>query len=415
MAVPRRGVLRRTAAAVPLKDQEATAALALTEPTDAIVLESTSWRSLPPRATLRAAWRRRHEIGIARMADLTELDRIGIPVASATRPAVNAAQITATQGKGLTGAAAYASALMEAVERHAGAIVGRLRLASLAELDREAVAYLPPAASGERLTRTTALEWTNVACLRSGRPALAPASDIFFPYFPPPGAARPSRPSTSGLASGNTRDEAILHALLEVIERAATSSCGDEDLVLVPPASMTQTDRLLLDRFEAAGVSVCVAWLTNALMPTCSAYTYDPHWLGPRLVIGGHGTHVRPAIAVRRALCEAAQSRVVALQGSREDLRRHERQWQQLEGDGAEQFDALRQAVARRALDRLPDIPEMRCTTLRDAIACVIDRLSAAGYDRVYYRDLTAAGVGIPVVRVLVPGLVDRFVQHRNA
>src|ERR1700683_2893370 len=53
-------------------------------------------------------------MGITRVAVLTGLDVLGVPVVAATRP--NSRSIAVHQGKGVTLAAAKASAVMEAVE-----------------------------------------------------------------------------------------------------------------------------------------------------------------------------------------------------------------------------------------------------------------------------------------------------------
>ena len=72
-------------------------------------------------------------MGITRLADLTGLDRIGVPVFAAVRP--NSRSVATSQGKGLTPDAARAAALMEAVESwHAERIELPLRLASADEL-----------------------------------------------------------------------------------------------------------------------------------------------------------------------------------------------------------------------------------------------------------------------------------------
>ena len=52
--------------------------------------------------------------GITRLGRLTGLDRIGIPVWTATRP--NATNLSVSQGKGVDDAAAAVSAVMEAAE-----------------------------------------------------------------------------------------------------------------------------------------------------------------------------------------------------------------------------------------------------------------------------------------------------------
>src|SRR5689334_3494323 len=75
-------------------------------------------------------------MGITRLADLTGLDRIGLPVFAAIRP--NSRSVATSQGKGLTHDAARAAALMEAAESwHAERIEGPLRLASINEMSGE--------------------------------------------------------------------------------------------------------------------------------------------------------------------------------------------------------------------------------------------------------------------------------------
>lgn len=53
-------------------------------------------------------------LGISRVANITGLDRVGIPVFQTVRP--NALHISVSQGKGLCDASAETSALMEALE-----------------------------------------------------------------------------------------------------------------------------------------------------------------------------------------------------------------------------------------------------------------------------------------------------------
>ena len=53
-------------------------------------------------------------MGITRIANVTGLDRTGIPVVMVVRP--NARSVAVSQGKGLTLAAAKASGVMEAAE-----------------------------------------------------------------------------------------------------------------------------------------------------------------------------------------------------------------------------------------------------------------------------------------------------------
>src|SRR5204863_515496 len=72
-------------------------------------------------------------MGITRLANVTGLDIVGVPVVMACRP--NSRSLAVTQGKGLTLSAAKASALMEAVEGyHADHMTLPLKLGSLDDL-----------------------------------------------------------------------------------------------------------------------------------------------------------------------------------------------------------------------------------------------------------------------------------------
>src|SRR5690348_14046408 len=75
-------------------------------------------------------------MGITRVANVTGLDHVGIPVVAVARP--NSRSVAVSQGKGLTLAAAKASGLMEAVELwHAEHITKPVKLATWEEMRRE--------------------------------------------------------------------------------------------------------------------------------------------------------------------------------------------------------------------------------------------------------------------------------------
>lgn len=92
----------------------------------------------PPLQTLHALQDRLWDFGITRVANVTGLDRVGIPVFMVVRP--NARSLSVSQGKGVDSAAARVSGIMEAVEMwHAENVRCPLRLASLQDLPGNAV------------------------------------------------------------------------------------------------------------------------------------------------------------------------------------------------------------------------------------------------------------------------------------
>src|SRR3979490_780000 len=77
-------------------------------------------RSVRPSATIRRARGVLDIIGVTKVADVTDLDRVGIPNFMTVRPHDLGPGISYYNGKGTTRADAYAGAMMEAIERHAG-------------------------------------------------------------------------------------------------------------------------------------------------------------------------------------------------------------------------------------------------------------------------------------------------------
>ena len=105
-------------------------------PGDAKVYRGGTHRSRRPEETLRAFLSHAGRMGITRLANVTGLDNIGIPVYMACRPLSRS--IAVSQGKGLTPAEAKISAFMEAAETwHGETITLPLKMASFDELSRD--------------------------------------------------------------------------------------------------------------------------------------------------------------------------------------------------------------------------------------------------------------------------------------
>src|SRR4051812_9830923 len=77
-------------------------------------LKAYSDRAISAEEAVARIWPHLSDLGITRVARQTGLDRVGIPCWAAFRP--NSKSLAGAQGKGLTDAAACASAVMEAAE-----------------------------------------------------------------------------------------------------------------------------------------------------------------------------------------------------------------------------------------------------------------------------------------------------------
>jgi ribosomal protein S12 methylthiotransferase accessory factor len=361
-----------------------------------------------------ATWRRIENAvvrsGVTRVADITGLDHLGIPVFSCVRPSAVRASVSVTCGKGTTRAQARVGAAMEAIEYHcAESPPAPLRRATFEELSRSDMALDPadlilPDWSPYRPDRE--LEWMPGWSVTTGDPCWIPANAVLHPYAGSTEQLMILRGSTNGLASGNEIEEAVCHALAEVIERDAWSLCwvrvrfglGD-DVPGIDPATGSADAVWLEERFRQGGVEVFARDITSEVgVPACYVATLE-HTSARTLSHEGMGAHPDPAVALVRALTEAAQSRAADIQGSREDLdywRRRAGTW-----DGSSGVWGL----TRAATAPVPACEGARHSDIREDIRWMMARLAAAGLTRAYVVDLTHPAIEVPVVRVVVPGL----------
>jgi ribosomal protein S12 methylthiotransferase accessory factor len=377
-------------------------------------------RSVRPGATIRRALAVLDTIGVTKVADVTSLDRVGIPNFMTVRPHDLGPGISYYNGKGTTRADAYAGALMEAIERHAGERYDGPVIASSHHNLRREHACVDPREIHVPMVRKYSehlmLEWVEGFDLMTRRPTFAPLNCVVAPYSSASGLSL-FYTSTNGLASGNSRTEAVCHALCEVIERDATSlamaraDVGSAVAAMLaelgfdaalpaepaPPISLRGLPRraaALVRKLQQAGLEVQLQNLTSTIgIPTIGCTIVDPQ--GPALfnTHAGCGTHPDARIALTRALTEAAQSRLTGIQGGREDL--------------PDFVPPAGAPVETRRSDVQPigfnDIASRQHPSVNDDVEFILERMRQSGFDQVVVVDITRADVGIPVVRVIVP------------
>jgi ribosomal protein S12 methylthiotransferase accessory factor len=365
-------------------------------------------RATSPEETMQRAGTWMEHVGITRLADITGLDRIGIPVMAAYRP--DARSVTVSLGKGVTKVAAQASAIMESIElwhaehpgleRHWGTaneLSSRWRLADWWNL---------PAPLGSAFDAATPTAWVEAESLPDGQTALVPFEAVHTDgSVPEPAGSGWFLCTSNGLASGNNVAEAQVHALCELVERDAVTlwrSIGDTTSTLIAPDTVTDpVCRRLLERFEVAKISVVLQDATTDIgIPVVLCTIFDAR-SDPALQMG-MGCHPCRDVAMSRALTEAAQSRLTLISGARDDLFREKYAPLQDAASLIEQFksqlDAARHA---EGFDRLPDIAT---DSLEDDRDVVVDALRARGLHP-HWVNLSHPNLGAAVVRALVPGL----------
>jgi len=269
--------------------------------------------------------------GITRLANITGLDSVGIPVYVAVRP--NSRGLTTAQGKGLDKEAARTSAMMEAFESWHGERVlssgSYLRQSEVEEVHGVRTIDLTRVSRrgfGTGWMRTSRLNWVQGQELLRAEPAFVPY-DCVSTDFANTSTLTPLIRTTNGLASGNSYGEAVLHGIYEVVERDAVSmwspQAGVADRIIDPSSVADDYDAALLRRLDEAGLDVLIRWLScDTRVPvTSAALAPGDSWRTPPYAsFSGYGAHLDSKVALARALAEAVQSRLTLIHGSRDDL-----------------------------------------------------------------------------------------------
>lgn len=370
-------------------------------------------RTLPPEETVRRALRVAPMMGITRVANVTGLDDVGVPVVTVSRP--NSRSLAVAQGKGIDLTAAKASALMESIEAyHAETIAFPLRYCSLEELR-----YTHHVVDVGLLPRVATSSFhPNMRILWCEGRDLMEDETVFVPYelvhsdctWPQPPGSGCFGGSSNGLASGNHFLEAVSHAICEVVERDATTlwrlrGRADQLTRRVDLATVDDPEcERVVALFRRAGLEVAV-WetTTDVGIPSflCVIFRASDDPSRPVPPAAGAGCHPSRAIALLRALTEAAQTRVVQISGSRDDMGRDVYRSHRYDAN----VKTLRMELHRPAPKSFQEVPDWDADTLDEDVDWELERLRAAGVERVVAIDLAKDIFRLPVVRVVIPGV----------
>lgn len=368
-------------------------------------------RTVAPAETLARVTPLLPVMGITRIANVTGLDNIDIPVVMVCRP--NARSISVSQGKGLTLTAAKVSGLLEAVEAyHAEHITRPLKLASYEELRYTHtlidIAGLPLAAE-TRFAPELPLLWIEGHDLVSDTLMWLPYELVHANYtLPLPPGSGCFAANTNGLASGNHRLEAILHGICETVERDAVTLwhwCDETQRKATGLALDSVTDqacREVLATLERADLEIRVWEITTDIgIPAFYCLMVERHGEFQQPA-DGSGCHPVREVALLRALTEAAQVRTTYIAGSRDDI-------------GPEEYTLsyrtrmLRQCRSFMACHQptrhFTAIPTYDGETFEEDLNWVLEGLRRTGIEQIVAVDLSQPAFRLPVVRVVIPGL----------
>lgn len=367
------------------------------------------------------------------MADITGLDRVGIPVVSCVRP-FSSDDIWVYSGKGKSITQARVSAAMECAERvcalwNTSAAV----LRSERELRANGASFWPPERFSESkcdgYSKTKRIYWVVAQTLPRLCPVLVPAELVFSGRAPPLRHRAFVVSTSNGLAAHYRRSSAIEHALLELVERHQVSHAEIESshrglasllsvaravgaskldvamnfvddtrgAVAIEHKDLTETGRQFLSSFDRVGLNVSLSLLRNRLqIPVVAAACIERLDTRKYLATAGYAAHYSIGRAAEKALLELAQSRCTDRQGARDDCGRDEKG--RLDHDPTSQHWLFLERKRRR-----PAWSD-EFSTNRRGVRFVLDSLRSHGFPDVAIHRF-AAPRGLTVVRAICPGL----------
>lgn len=370
-----------------------------------------------PDETIRVVRPLLKSFGITRVANVTGLDCVGVPVWCAVRPFSRS--LSVSQGKGISHELAAISAVMEGIELYHGEhCVPEGECCTIAEAIQDSAFIDPltlPIRSDAKFLETNLVQWILARNEVSGQSTyiprelldrdslmITPKQNLFYS-------------SSNGLASGNTRTEAIIHGLSELVERdqmafwqvrkELTASGLDTKLNLNTIADPICAE--LLQKIFAARLEINVWYATtNIEVPTFTCSIWDSEMATPYPHrSGGHGCHPNKRVALLRAITEALQSRLTHISGGRDDM-----YWSKYRNIlptylecNRNYLSYIRSEEPNVEFDQIPEAPPF--AEAEEMLSWLLKAVLKSAGAECFVVDLSNKSMPFEVVQVVSPGL----------
>ena len=356
--------------------------------------------ALPPAIAAAAA-----AAGVTRLADLTGLDVLGIPVWQAVRPW--SLTVSVNQGKSFDPAVARIAAAMEAVEVAAAERVGpAVQRSCWSDIDPACRSGSPDDFARKRggISADRPIDWILGERVADGAPFLVPRDAVLLDFTKESLDHDCVEVSSNGQGAHLSLEAATLKGLLEIVERDAMGEAflSDRNLwrmgrVSVEPGIWPWFDTIV-DRVQAAGISLWLyefKALAGARVLACEMR--DPAaFPSPRAIARGVAAAMSVEQALRGAVAEAAQVRLTDIAFAREDLTGR------VTGKRIESVPPYA-FVAEPGLLKAEMAPAP--STAGDQLTSLVVALAAGGYPDIVRVRLPTEADDVHAVRMFVPGL----------
>ncbi|MCP4157020.1 MAG: TOMM precursor leader peptide-binding protein, partial [bacterium] len=218
-------------------------------------------------------------------------------------------------------------------------------------------------------------------------------------------------PDSNGCAAGNSLEEALLQGFLELVERDSVALWW-YNMIPRPGVDLTGFNNpyyfKLIEYYKSLNRTLFVLDLTADLqIPTFAAVSYRKN-IKPENIIFGFGAHVDATIAIERALIELNQllpivngPKINPARGKYLTRDRNFSQWLNSAEIKAHPYLVPKKNVP---LKTAGDYPILCKPNIYESITFCIERAAQQGLETLVL-DLTRPDIGLPVVKVMVPGL----------
>ena len=365
-------------------------------------------RSKSPEATHKFIEGMKESLGMKEFRETTDLDRIGIPVFTCHRVRPDNSKTDHT-GKGISRIQAQVSLTMESAERYSSEFrdeyLKDLIKGSYNTLRKKHNILNPEELILPRFcdyNHDRNLHWVWGYDLITESDILVPASSAYHPFHLDDFIL--INTNTNGIASGNAMEEAICHALTEVIERDAWSInqfTGEaRDALFVEDNKDNEFIIDIIEKFNEAQIEIVAKDITSDVdVPVIAAFSND---LSQEIItpIEGFGAHLDPKVAMARALLELATTRALFIQkhGLRSSSRGNIRYLIKEDDIDDFRFNSHHQKG-------LGEIEAAYENDILQDINTIMDKLTSRGFDKIIAVDLTRPEIGIPTARTIIPGM----------
>lgn len=354
------------------------------------------------------------EFGITRLANITGLDRIGLPVYTAIRPLSRG--LTNSQGKGMSHEQAKVSALMESIESwHAERVLLPQLYESSHELLRNGfnIASIDkcPMRRGFVTDESHLILWVEGLDLFANEKIWVPWDLVTLNFVSADNYTPQFLKTSNGLASGNSLEEAILHGIYEVIERDAITlwSLGPDKYkanraIAIEDLPISGELQELIFKLKENNIIIAAWDITSDIdIPAFAVviYDYPPSPEQMNGMCSGYGCHMNLQIALQKAVLEAIQSRLTLIAGARDDLFPGE-YLKCLNVDEIENFHSNLESPCHV---KKYDWIDLNPISYGQNIQILLERLKKIGLRQCICCDLSRKEYGIYVARIVIPGL----------